>query len=396
MENELRALPLVFVASVVLILLTYIFVLPRLPGITFAKTAWHLAIACLVATAQTISTTVLFFCFGYPALYLGFWLGLTGGATAYPSWFATALAVLVVVSCGFSFLWLMAAEFIASKSTGLTHWASRLLAALVLTLPQMAIGGAIFYAAEKSAPVGKAGYIDKEGNYAIARRFEHVEDFRHGIARVNLPKDFTGRLKAPAFIDHSGNNIKNPEEGKRFFKFSAGSVAFGLDNEEGAANTGNSILVRNHGESLPLAEGLSAVQKAGAPPQVEEAWGFEDSDHKMVIPPSFYDVRSFKEGLAAAAIDANKDNPSADITQVNALWGYIDRQGNWVVKPQFQNAESFSDGLGCVSVSTPGAKNPNGTKVGYINKKGEFVIPPKFDYGNPFREGVAAVVVEPR
>ena len=81
---------------------------------------------------------------------------------------------------------------------------------------------------------------------------------------------------------------------------------------------------------------------------------------------------------------------------MNALWGYIDRQGKWVVKPQFQNAESFSDGLGCVSVSTPGAKNPNGTKVGYINKKGEFVIPPKFDYGNPFREGVAAVVVEPR
>jgi hypothetical protein len=307
--------------------LTYVFVLPRLPGITFAKTAWHLATACLVAIAQTITTTVLFFCFGYPALYMGFWLGLTGGATAYPAWFGTALALLVVVSSGFSFLWLMAAEFLVSKSTGLTHWASRLLAAPVLTMPQMAIGGAIFYTAEKSAPTGKAGYIDKSGNYAIATKFEHVEDFRHGIARVNLPKDFTGRLRAPAFIDHSGNAIKNPDDGKRYFKFSAGSVAFGLDDEEGAENTGNSILVRNHADSLPLSEGLSAVQKAGAPPKVEEAWGFEDSNHKMVIAPSFYDVRSFKEGLAAAAIDESENNPAADKTRVNALWGYIDRNG---------------------------------------------------------------------
>lgn len=352
--------------------------------------------ALLVAIAQTISTTVLFFCFGYPALYLGFWLGLTGGATAYPSWFGTALTLLVVVSCGFSFLWLLAAEFLTNKSTGVTHWASRLLAALVLTFPQMAIGGAIFYAAEKSAPTGKAGYIDKTGNFAIAAKFEHVEDFRHGIARVNLPKDFTGRLKAPAFIDHNGNPIKNSDDGKRYFKFSAGSTAFGFDEEEGAENTGNSILVRNHGDSLPLSEGLSAVQKAGVPPKMEESWGFEDSNHKMVIAPSFYDVRSFKEGLAAAAIDANKDDPSADKTSVHALWGYIDRQGEWVVKPQFQVAESFSDGLGCVSMTTPGAKSLNGTKVGYINKKGDFVIPPKFDYGSPFREGVAAVVVEPR
>jgi hypothetical protein len=395
MENELRALPLVLVASVASIFLTYVFVLPRLPGITFAKTAWYLAIACFVAIAQTTSTTMLFFCIGYPALYMGFWLGLTGGAAAYPAWFGTALAVLVIVSSGFSFLWLLAAEFIASGSTGLTHWANRYLAALVLTLVQVAVGGPILYRAEVTAPTGKAGYIDKSGNYAIAAKFEHVEDFRHGIARVNLPKDFTGRFKAPAFINHSGNVVVNPDK-KRYFNFKPGGIASDVDDEEGAENTGNSILARNHGDSLPLSEGLSAVQKGGAPPKMEESWGFEDNKHKVVIKPSFYDVRSFNEGLAAAAIDPAKDDPSADKTRVNALWGYIDHQGEWVVKPQFQAAESFSDGLGCVSVSTPGAKTLYGTRVGYINKKGEFVIPPKFDYGNPFREGVAAVIVEPR
>ena len=395
MESEWKALPLFLAASVAAMFLTYVFVLPRLPGITFAKNKMHLAIAFMVAVAQTASTALCFFALGYPALYMGFWLGLTGGAAStYPSWFATAIAILIVSSSLFAFLWLFAADFLLTKSTGATHWFSRATAALLLTLVQVAIGAPIFYRAEVTAPEGKAGYIDKTGNYAIAKKFEHVEDFRHGIARVNLPRDLYGKLKPPAYIDHSGNVVAPPVKEKRYLNLSAGSIASDEDNEEGAANTGNSILVRNHGDSLPESEGFRAVQKSGAPPKVWEAWGFEDFDHNLVIEPSYYDVRSFKEGIAAAAIDANQNNPLADQTTVRPLWGYIDREGHWLVKPQFQAAESFSDGLGCVTVVTPEGKN--GIRIGYIDKKGDFVIPPKFDYGNPFREGVAAVVAEPR
>ena len=82
----------------------------------------------------------------------------------------------------------------------------------------------------------------------------------------------------------------------------------------------------------------------------------------MVIPPQFYHLSSFSDGLAAVQVDGE-----------NGKWGYIDKTGKMVITPQFNDADDFKRGLAAVRV---GGKDG---KWGYIDKTGKMDVPPRFD-----------------
>lgn len=96
-------------------------------------------------------------------------------------------------------------------------------------------------------------------------------------------------------------------------------------------------------------------------------WGFSDG-FKIVIPPMYDEVFSFKEGLASVEIDGK--------------CGYIDSENNVIIPLEYDLAMSFSEGLAMVA---------RGEKCGYINKQNELVIDFLYDAASPFEEGEAKV-----
>lgn len=205
-------------------------------------------------------------------------------------------------------------------------------------------------------------------------------------------------------IDTKGNFVVQPNETQS--SHHADSSDF-LSNKQGlngdpqlyeyhdGSQFGNEhSIVDGNLSKLPYSEGLSLAKSIS-----ESSWGFVDKANNFVIPnESFDDARSFKEGLAAAAIrlsDYNGERCSVG-TSGRLWWGYIDHKGTWAIKPQFARAESFRDGLACVGVFLA-QKDPNSNndivRFGYIDKTGKFVIPPIFNYANSFYQGKADVAV---
>jgi hypothetical protein len=91
-------------------------------------------------------------------------------------------------------------------------------------------------------------------------------------------------------------------------------------------------------------------------------WGFIDKQGQWIIPPKYYDVHSFCEGVAAFKEKGKWGlmNTKGEIIYeaffqdiifpfTNGLipvkeagkWGYLNTQGKWVIKPQFAKVGRF-------------------------------------------------------
>jgi hypothetical protein len=159
----------------------------------------------------------------------------------------------------------------------------------------------------------KWGYMDKAGRQIIPPRYNDVHHFSEGLAAVQLGDKY-------GYIDRSGKMIIPPTFGSAD-QFSGGLALVQLD------SAGN-------------------------------RWGYIDKSGKLVIKgEGFVMARGFSEGLAA-------------VQGKNGKYGFIDKTGNFVIPPQFYRVGDFSDGLAAVVPvrdSWPGNLN-------YINQKGQNVI----------------------
>jgi WG containing repeat len=79
------------------------------------------------------------------------------------------------------------------------------------------------------------------------------------------------------------------------------------------------------------------------------AWGYQNEEGQLVVPPYFAEAREFSEGMAAVKFVCS--------------WGYIDEQGKVAIAPMFDDADIFLEGIAKVKV---------GSKYGFINQRGEF------------------------
>lgn len=72
--------------------------------------------------------------------------------------------------------------------------------------------------------------------------------------------------------------------------------------------------------------------------------GFIDHEGKFAIPPTFVQVKSFSEGLAAAKCKKSTAGPYEE------LWGYVDKTGAYRIEPQFHVADPFHGGVALVQI----------------------------------------------
>ena len=122
-------------------------------------------------------------------------------------------------------------------------------------------------------------------------------------------------------------------------------------------------------------EGLSPARRG-------ENWGFVNTSGVWVIPPSFWRVEPFSEGLAAVTHGIESEFST----------GYVDREGKEIIRfPRgLAKAGRFSDGLAAIRER---GSNTAG-KMGYIDTTGAIVIPATFAHADDFHGGLAAVIFD--
>jgi hypothetical protein len=174
------------------------------------------------------------------------------------------------------------------------------------------------------------GFVNIDGREVIEPRYEHVGDFRDGVAKVQEG----GRW---GLMGRDGQWRANP----MFEEIERPPIGVGLV-----------------GDPLPV--------------KVGGRWGYVSLSGEMVIAPRFEKSGFFSEGMAPV--------------KMNGLTGYVDMSGKLVIEPRFPLAGPFSEGRALVRTERD--------RYGYIDRSGAQVIPAIYDYGIVFRGGLARVSVK--
>lgn len=282
----------------------------------------------------------------------------------------------------------------------------------------------------------KLGFINTDGHYVI-----HFETEDRVYAGHTSPVIRTRY----GFIDTKGTQVIPP----RFSSarpFSDG-LAYVDEGKRGFINRKGERVITLAGTMLPLdfSEGLAAVEVYDSQKR-ESLCGYIDPNGDFVIPPQFYEGRSFGQDRAAVKL----------VDTFGNSWGYIDRTGAISIPAQFRAGGRFADDIALVEygqrqASGPGEEihhrfinraghtvlNPTQSsfnlyhssgfppssedrmwkedeqntasyfsfaqpliparaqkapyKTGFVNQTGRFVIAPRFDAAKPFAEGLAPV-----
>ncbi|WP_248925916.1 WG repeat-containing protein [Paenibacillus hamazuiensis] len=192
---------------------------------------------------------------------------------------------------------------------------------------------------------GKWGFIDRQGNFVIAPKYEIVFPFSEGLARFAINNKV-------GFINRSGEEVIEP-------KYTSASeflngMAHVEGDERGFINTKGELVIDFEQLGLSVAGGFFGEY---APVFKNGKAGYINKQGEFAIPPIYYGAGNFREGLAAVTFDGKS-------------YGYIDKSAQMVITPQYDFAAPFRNGQALVKV--------NG-KWGFINPKGETIVSPSFD-----------------
>lgn len=199
----------------------------------------------------------------------------------------------------------------------------------------------------------KMGFVDKNGNYVIAPKFDNAHPFTEdGLARVQQNMCW-------GYINTSGEYVIEPKFGNAYDFDEYGMALVFYEGRHGFIDKKGNWIVENKYTTIgEFAE--NGLAKVGAYVEDEHYYGFIDRKGNEVIAPELNGGGDSsgcgdfaKCGLAAVYSDGK--------------YGYIDSTGAFAIEPQFTTVSDFGDnGLAFARTSD--------NKSGYINTSGEFVF----------------------
>ena len=205
-----------------------------------------------------------------------------------------------------------------------------------------------------SGSAGEYGFIDKQGNLVIPRKFNSASQFINGIARVSNGLKY-------GYINKKGQTVI-PIIYESLGHFYEGLASARLNDKWGYINEKNEVIIPFIYESaFDLKDGLAVVMLNGK-------YGILNKEGKTVAPCKYDKIEGFSEGFVAV--------------QQNGNWGFVSKNGKEITC-KYQMIGDFSNGLAQVKQWYGG--------WGYINSEGQEIIPCKYSYCEPFSEGLAAV-----
>jgi len=213
------------------------------------------------------------------------------------------------------------------------------------------------------AGVKEWGYADLSGNLIIDAKYKKCIGFsKDGLAAI-----YDGKLKQFYFINLKGETLATEVKDFKLIEV--------------------------------LLFGMKGFNDGFVPVEINDKWGFLNTEGKLAIPAIYDKVTILNDGFASVQRDGNffvVDKNAAefpvnipgiqdlnDFSEQLASFraaddqvGFIDGTGKVVIEAQFQAAGDFCGGLAW-------AKNKAGL-VGYINNKGVWVIQPQFEAGKNY------------
>ncbi len=232
-----------------------------------------------------------------------------------------------------------------------------------LISPEFSEGLAVFRLDDRE------GYVDMNGDVAIAAQFDQALPFHDGLAIVRSGSKF-------GWIDRRGESVIAAAFDKAQ-PFSDGLACVLVYDKGGYGyidRKGHWVIDAQFNYAYPFAEGRARAQLKGG-------YGYIDKAGKTVVePPGDYRISTdFSGGRAAFHHGAG--------------WGYLDPSGTVAIAPVFFGGYAFHEGLARATLS--GGMTPEGKRTekrfGYIGLDGSFVIQPQFDDAGDFNEGRAGV-----
>lgn len=206
---------------------------------------------------------------------------------------------------------------------------------------------------------GKWGFVDRNCKEVIPCKYDAVEVFIEGMARVKSD----GKI---GFIDAEGNQIVKCQYGyASAFSNGLAVVCDGDRKTDGrygfVDRTGKEVIKCQYEKAYPFQEGVALVQNGGK-------WGLIDMKGNALVDFVYDEACDFSEGMASV--------------KRYGVWGYIDKTGENVISCQFDEANDFSEGMAVV-------KNDYGYY--FIDTTGKNAIGHEYDYAYCFSSGMALV-----
>lgn len=217
---------------------------------------------------------------------------------------------------------------------------------------------------------GKTGLINPKGEIIVPFKYDSIDSFFNGLAKVcvNLydTKYYNKYESIYGFVNVTGG-VVIPLIYEKAEPFIFENTLVKKSGKFTFINT-NGIEVSNF--RYDMVDSFSnGIYRVGLNDLGQMRFGFVDKNGYQISRIIFEDALPYSEGLAAI--------------KFSGKWSYIDINGNIISEFCFDEAKSFTHGLAPVK---------KGCKWGYINKMGNIKIEYKFETATSFDEGVEAWV----
>jgi hypothetical protein len=201
------------------------------------------------------------------------------------------------------------------------------------------------------------GYVDRDGEVALAARYDRAEPFSEGLALVE-------EAGLRAFIEPNGDRVipANVEaagpfvEGRAWVRYGPDQVGF-IDRD------GRPICEPRWRQARSFSEGIAWVQEPAT-----GRWSAIDLEGERVFEATFEDPSPFSGGVARVARAG--------------LYGAIDRRGREVIPLRYATMGPIAEGLTAVTLEPGGL-------VGVVDLGGRPIIPPRYEQIGAFRDRLA-------
>lgn len=241
---------------------------------------------------------------------------------------------------------------------------------------------------------GKAGFINRSGDWHIKPVFDEVTGFENGLAAVRSERKWgyintRGEYAIPGKYDNA-----EPFENGSFTKVESDHRSFyiGRDGEIVSESDTGVVIFYEDLAILDINGRYGYITRDNEwkiKPRYEMAWPFKDGYAKVKKNGEWIYINKQGEEVDLAtssrSIISPVKIPKVNRQMANGKWGFTDNQGKWLINPRFDYAGSFSDGLAPVQIAN---------QWGYIDTLGSIKIPFEYEEAYIFTNGLASVRIK--
>jgi hypothetical protein len=233
------------------------------------------------------------------------------------------------------------------------------------------------------------GYINSHGRFVLEPQYDEADDFHaNGLAIV--------KVKGKAgMIDRSGQFVIQPKYSS-IMPFTEGrAIVMDNDGFKVIDERGKEITKKAYSFIMPYQEQRAIFTGTGS--DGKYLYGYLDEQGNEVIPLQYENAFDFTGGKALVQVKENEFaliGQNGEILQLYPYalmmgysegliafkktfedkWGYVNEQDRVVLSPQYASAMAFQDGRAVVNMA-----DDMYNQYGLIDKSGKFLIPPNYN-----------------